>query len=87
VVALVEQGIDSASVYLQLAVFQYVAWDCDWKGRGYFLAVSRQEQLAHYVVSEVHAQNAIKQIGLEVNEDIVPVLNQISVIVKVQYHL
>ena len=87
VVALVQQWVYPPRVNLQFPMFHYVTWTCDWKGRGNLLAVSRQEQLAHYVVCEVDAQHAIKQISLELNEDVVPVLNQVCIVVKVQYHL
>lgn len=87
VVALVQQWVYPPSVNLQLAMLQYVARNRYWKGRGYFLAVSRKEQLAHYVVCEVDPQHTVKQVSLEVDYDVVSVFYQVSIVVKIQYHL
>ena len=74
-------------------MLQYVARHRDWQGRGYFLAVLGNKQLVEGSVRNHCPQHAIEQVGLEVYENVVPVLNEVLVVVEVQdelrmpYHL
>lgn len=68
-------------------MFQYVARNCDWKGRNNLLTVSGKKQLANNVVCQVCPQHSIKQVRLELNQYVLPVVNQILIVVKVQYEL
>ena len=87
VVSLVEKRVYPSRVNLEFPMVYYVAWNRDWKRRFYFLAVSRKEKLVQNLVGKFCPQCSIKQVSLEVNDYVVLILNQVCVIVKVQYEL
>ena len=62
----------------------YVAWDCDWEGGDNLLTVAGQLKLLQHMVSELDLEDAIEQVRLEVNEDVVLVVQQILIVVKVK---
>ena len=85
VVSLVEQWVYPPCVYLDLSMIQYVARDGYWQGRSDFLAVLWNKQLIQCSVSYSCPQHPIKQVSLEVYDNVVPVLYEVCIVVEIQY--
>ena len=82
VVSLVEKGIDASGVNFEIAMLQHSAGDCD--GCFQFGTVVVHDQRVQVVVRQDCLKRSIKQVGLEINQNVILVLNQVLVGLKIQ---
>ncbi len=87
VVSLVEQRVYAPSVNLEVSMIQDVARQGYWQWGRYLLTSLWNKQLVKGSICYHCPQHAIEQVSLEVNEDVVSVLYEISIIVEVQDEL